>query len=119
MYNPLKIEQLLRERGLKNKTLLEYLGYKVQGGLIQAVSGDIRVSKLEKISDFFGVPVDTFFDRECEANGTITAGGISPRTIADEREQALRDLLKEKNQRIALLEDMVAMLKAQLKVDEK
>lgn len=60
MYNPLKIAQLLKERELKSKDLMEYIGYKVQGGLIHSVGGDIRASKLEKIADFFGVPIDTF-----------------------------------------------------------
>lgn len=119
MYNPLKIAQLLKERELKSKDLMEYIGYKVQGGLIHTVGGDIRASKLEKIADFFGVPIDTFFDRQCEVPGAVTVVGISPRKIAEEREQSLRDLIKEKDRRIALLEEMVEILKSQKKIDEK
>lgn len=119
MYNPKKIGDLLQQRGLKNKQLLVHLGYNERSGLLQSVSGDIRVSKIERIADFFGVPIDTFFDREKEIPMTETANGISPRKLAEEREQALRNLLKEKDQRIALLEDMVSMLKAQIKADEK
>lgn len=115
MYNPKKIEDLLRQRGLKNKQLLIHLGYNERGGLLQSVSGDIRVSKLEKIADFFGLPIDTFFDRNIKLGSQderIPSGTADPVNIAYEREQSLRDLLKEKDRRIQLLEEMVEMLKS-------
>lgn len=115
MYNPKKIEDLLQQRGLRNKQLLIHLGYNERSGLLQSVSGDIRVSKLEKIADFFGVPMDTFFDRDIKSGSQderVTKGKADSVNIAYEREQSLRDLLKEKDRRIQLLEEMVEMLKS-------
>jgi len=46
MYNPQRIIQLLEDRGLKNKDLLDFIGKNWNGSLQQVVNGDIRVSKL-------------------------------------------------------------------------
>ena len=105
MYNPQKIIDLLEERRVKARDLLTFLGKNWNGSVSQVVNHDIRVSKIERIADFFQVPIDTFFDRETPALGT------SPTSAATARVSDLERLLAEKDKRIALLEDMVSLLK--------
>lgn len=115
MYNPQKIIDLLNQTGVSNKTLLDYLGKNWNGSLTSIIKGDIRVSKLEKIADFFGVPVDEFFDREPAVNG-VRVGGVRNNVhhfSVSTDPSALQQLIEEKDKRIALLEDMVAILKGE------
>lgn len=118
MYNPQKIITLLESGGIKKRELLEYLGKNWNGSVESIIKGDIRVSKLEKIADFFGVPVDTFFDREVSAASSVSVGGIKNRvhnfSIGTSSENAaLKTLIDEKDKRIKLLEEMVEILKSQ------
>lgn len=113
MYNPQKVIDLVNEAGVSNKTLLDYLGKNWNGSLISIIKGDIRVSKLEKIADFFGVSIDEFFDRDPAVNG-VRVGGVRNNVHhfnVNTETAALQQLVEEKDKRIALLEDMVAMLK--------
>ncbi len=105
MYNPQKIIDLLEERRVKARDLLTFLGKNWNGSVSQVVNHDIRVSKIERIADFFQVPIDTFFDRE-----TPVLNGV-PSNSAAARISDLECLLAEKDKRIALLEDMVSLLK--------
>lgn len=115
MYNPQKVIDLLKASGVTNKALLDYMQKNFNGSLKGIIQGDIRVSKLEKIADFFGVPVDEFFDREPNVRGVMVAGvrnhvhhfSVNP-DIA-----AMQALIEEKEKRIKVLEDLVALLKAQ------
>lgn len=63
MYNGKKILELLSERNLKQKDLLEALGTRENGSVSRFVKGDIKASRLEEIADYFGVSIDTFFER--------------------------------------------------------
>lgn len=122
MYNPNKIYELLRERGIKNKDFLEALGKQWNGSVRQVIEGQIRVDKLEAIADFFGVPTDMFFDRKpgalsgCDNNGVWVDGrghrlkNIQVGCLSDTH--SLEILLAEKDKRIANLEDTIAILKA-------
>lgn len=115
MYNPQKIIDLLNQTGVTNKTLLDYLGKNWNGSLTSIIKGDIRVSKLEKIADFFGVPVDEFFDREPAVTG-VRVGGVRNNVhhfSVSTDPTALQQLIEEKDKRIALLEDMVSILKGE------
>ena len=105
MYNPQKITDLLEARRVKARDLLTFLGKNWNGSVAQVVNHDIRVSKIERIADFFQVPIDTFFDRE------TTILGEPQSTSAAARISDLERLLVEKDKRIALLEDMVSLLK--------
>ncbi|TFU93938.1 hypothetical protein E4T81_04925 [Barnesiella sp. WM24] len=116
MYNPQRVIDLLNERGLKKKQLISFMKYNEKVGLTQAISGDVRASKLEKMADFLGVPIDAFFDRtvQTEPNQTPAYSGVDDGNalmVIHEREKNLRSLLEEKDKRIAVLEDLVAMLK--------
>lgn len=113
MYNPQKIIDLASQSGVSNKVLLDYLGKNWNGSLASIIKGDIRVSKLEKIADFFGVSIDEFFDRDPAING-VKVGGVRNNVHhfnINTETTALKQLVEEKDKRIALLEDMVAILK--------
>lgn len=118
MYNPRKVIELVEASGVRGKELLDYMGKNWNGSVEAVIKGDIRVSKLEKIADFFGVPVDTFFDRETPNTGVLVGGvrnrvhhfSVGP-TISDINN--LQALIAEKDKRIAALEEIVTLLKKQ------
>lgn len=122
MYNPRKIIELVEANNVRYKELLNYLGKNWNGSLLAVIKGDIRVSLLEKIADFFGVPVDTFFDRECQ-NNCVSVGGtqnlVHHFSINSDNSSIkhLELLLEEKDKRIKLLEDYVELLKSAQKAD--
>ena len=64
MYNGQIIKQLLAEKNIQNKELLNYLGTEANSSLSQIVNGNPTVRRLEKVADFFGVSMDVFFNRE-------------------------------------------------------
>lgn len=116
MYNPRKIIELIESYGIQKKTLLDYLGKNWNGSVEAIIKGDIRVSKLEKIADFFGVPVDTFFDRDPEKSGVTVSGSknqVHHFSVNNNHnnEQHLRNLIDEKDKRIKLLEEMIELLR--------
>jgi len=128
MYNPQIIIDLLAERGIKNTELNEYLGYDKNAYIKQVIGADIRVSKLEKIADFFGVSIDTFFNRtQSKSNGSSVHISQTRRSSISVSQgcgdtESLNRLIAEKDKRIGTLEEMVSILKDQielLRVDKK
>lgn len=112
MYNPQKIYDLLSEHKLQQKELLRALGKNDKASLKQMCERDIRVSTLEKIADYFQVPVDTFFERA----GSVLISGNGHKVhhiyVGETIDvKLLENLLEEKDKRIRLLEDMVEILK--------
>lgn len=117
MYNSQIVRDLLEERGLKIRDLLDRIGGPANGSFKQAFDLDIRASKLEKLSDFFGVPIDTFFDRTKNNDGpsiNVSGNRRSRISVSQEvdAEGSLRALLSEKDKRIAVLEEMISLLKS-------
>lgn len=119
MYNWLKIKELLDKGKIPQKHLLDWLGSNYNGSLKNVIDVDIRASKLEKIADFFGLPIDYFFDRETRPSG-VSVSGVKNKvhhfSIGQndaEVIKSLRELLAEKEKRIELLEELNAVLKAQ------
>lgn len=89
------------------------MGKNWNGSIKGIISGDIRVSKLEKIADFFGVPVDEFFDRDPCING-VMVGGVRNKVhhfSVKTDTTSLQALIEEKDKRIKVLEELVALLK--------
>lgn len=119
MYNPQKVIDLIESCGVRRKELLTFMGKNWNGSVDAVIKGDIRVSKLEKIADFFGVPVDTFFDRDA-CNSGVQVGGLRNHVhnfsvgTSSKEKRVLEELLAEKEKRIQVLEDMVELLKKQL-----
>ena len=84
---------------------------------------DLGSSKLERIADFFKLPIDYFFDRDIyvdnsighhvNGNGNKVSGDITLSECKNELEK-LRLLIKEKEERIKDKDEMIALLKQQL-----
>lgn len=113
MYNPQKVIDLIKQTGVTNKALLDYMGKNWNGSIKSIITGDIRVSKLERIADFFGVPVDEFFDRNPNVNGVMVGGvrnNVHHFSVRSDP-SALQALIEEKDKRIKVLEEMVSLLK--------
>ena len=109
MYNGNIIRQLLVERNIPNKELLRYIGTEANPSLAQIVNGNPTVKRLEKVADFFGVSMDTFFERE----KTFKQIGISKSDDTSyyiEKIELLEKIIKEKDERIKLLENVNQLL---------
>lgn len=122
MYNSQRINDLLEERRLPKKALLDYLGKNWNGSLDLVVKGDIRVSKIERIADFFGVSIDTFFDRQSPNLGVMVGGAhnkVHHFSVGskDSEIKNLKSLLEEKDKRIKTLEEMIELLRRQIPTD--
>ncbi|MCM1356511.1 MAG: hypothetical protein NC212_08925 [Staphylococcus sp.] len=129
MYNPQKIIELLEERGIKNVDFLNSVTKGHSGALAPVINSDIKVSKLEKIADFFGVSIDTFFERDVKNSIIVGGSGNKVNNLSvnagcekdlerhikelETKIQNLETLLNEKEERITLLKDMIEMLKMQ------
>lgn len=100
MYKGKVIKELLAKYDKKNKDLLEYLGSTSNSTIAQLVNGNPTVSKLEQVADFFGVPMDVFFERTD--------------ILAIKSDQ--KDLLKQEN---AFLKEQVKQLEKQVNLLEK
>lgn len=117
MYNPQKVLDLLESTGAKNRELLDFMGKNWNGSVAQVISGDIRVSKLEKIADFFGVSVEEFFDRD-PANFGVNVGGrknnVHHFSVNNDKAalEAMNKLIEEKDKRIALMEAIIGAYKS-------
>ena len=101
MYNGNIIRQLLVERNIPNKELLRYIGTEANASLAQIVNGNPTVKRLEKVADFFGVSMDTFFEREKPFKQT---------GYYIEKIELLEKIIKEKDERIKLLENVNQLL---------
>lgn len=117
MYNGHIINELLIKQKKQAKDLLNYLQINTNGSLTQIVKGNPSASRLEKIADFFCVSTDTFFTREIPITDINSSGNISSAQLVhlDSKVKNLQSLIEEKDKRIALLEDMIDVLKAQNK----
>ena len=110
MYVGNRIKELLTERKQTNKELLKYLGTTCNSSLTQLTNGNPTAQRLEMLADFFGVPIDYFFDRGNDVNLSKSEADI---TIASLKEKIklLEELISEKNERINLLEHLLKIEK--------
>lgn len=84
-----KIEALLLDKKVKQKDLLSYIGITRNGYLKMKNQGDLKVSTLIKISEFFNISVDYFF------NDNTSSSDNTERDI-DIIFDALKAVVKEK-----------------------
>jgi len=117
MYNGQIINVLLKERGVKAKDLLDYLQVHSNGSISALVRGNPSAERLEKIADFFDVPIDSLFQRSKTYGYNVVGNSnhVANITIGQLRgkTKALEQIIEEKEKRIVLLEEMVEMLKKQ------
>lgn len=111
MYNGNIIKQLLLDKKATNKELLKYLGTEANASLAQIVNGNPTVKRLEKVADFFGVSMDVFFERT-KPYKDHSATIINNEHIYKEKIALLEQLIKEKDERIKLLENINQLLTA-------
>ncbi|MBQ7690467.1 MAG: hypothetical protein IJT30_04640 [Muribaculaceae bacterium] len=102
---------------MKAKDLLEYMQIQTNGSISSLVRGNPTAERLEKIADFFDVPIDALFQRGKNDGYNVVgnfsrAAGISFGELRG-RVKSLEQIILEKDKRIALLEDMVELLKRQ------
>jgi DNA-binding Xre family transcriptional regulator len=113
MFKGQRIIDLLIDRRKKKKDLYEYLGI-TPVGLDSIIKGsNVRAGNLEKIADFFKVPIDFFFDRdvynlpeeqaiEGEENKheemSVSQENIYLKRILEEKERTIQILLSQKKQ---------------------
>ena len=109
MYNGQIIKQLLAERNIPNKELLKYLGTEANSSLSQITNGNPTVKRLERVADFFGISMDTFFERE-KPYKSIMPSGNNNELFYKEKIELLEKLIKEKDERIKLLENVNQLL---------
>lgn len=110
MYNGKVIRRLLKERGILQKELLEYLYPDLQkrnGSIVQIENGNPTVKTLERIADFFKISMDIFFDRD---EHYTHRGGVSTNEY-QLRIESLEKLIAEKDKRIDLLEQLNQLFK--------
>ena len=100
MYNGNIIKQLLAEKKIQNKELLNYLGTEANSSLSHPT-----VRRLEKVADFFGVSMDVFFNRE-KPYQTFSTNDLNNLQLFKDKIELLEKLLEEKDKRIALLENL-------------
>ena len=122
MYNGQVINVLLKERGLRAKDLLEHLQLQSNGSITSLVKGNPTAERLEKIADFFDVPIDTLFQRAKSYGYNVigNSNNVASITIGElkGKAQAQDRIIEEKDKRIALLEDMITPLKQQLETSK-
>ncbi len=122
MYNGQEINVLLKERSLRAKDLLDYLQLQSNGSITSLVRGNPTAERLEKIADFFDVPIDRLFKRGKSYGCNVIESSIDATSITigelKGKVQALDRIIEEKDKRIALLEDMIALLKQQLETSK-
>ena len=123
MFKPQRINDLLESRRITKVDFCEKIGIStVTLNRTIEHGAEIGCLKLERIADFFGLPIDYFFDREeCRGDGnmivskkevdnssnnnTINGNGHTVHvTYCDRREiEHLKELLVEKERMIQLL----------------
>ena len=123
MYNGQVINVLLKERNLRAKDLLEFLQLQSNGSITSLVKGNPTAERLEKIADFFDVPIDVLFQRSKSYGYNVVGNSnhIANITIGElkGKAQAQDRIIEEKDKRIALLEEMILLLKQQLETSNK
>lgn len=117
MYNGQIINVLLKERNLRAKDLLEHLQLQSNGSITSLVRGNPTAERLEKIADYFDVPIDVLFKRNKTYGYNVVGNSnqVANITLGELRgkTKSLEKIIEEKDKRIALLEDMIALLKKQ------
>ena len=113
MYNGNKIKELLQQRKIANKKLIEYMGWRGNGQLHHVVDPDSAnptARILERIADFFQVPIDTFFDRDVPAHAYKSGlPSNNPIEALKKEIEYLQSLCLEKDKRLELQQQLIDM----------
>lgn len=69
MYNGKKINELLKQRQIKKKQLIDHLNI-TNSGMASIIRGNPTAKTLEQVADFFDVSIDVFFVRKRDSYET-------------------------------------------------
>lgn len=112
MYNGLIVKDLLKQKKVKQIDLIRYMDWQGSASVASFINRNPTASQLEKVADFFGVSIDTFFIRngaDGHKNNVIGNGNnvgninISDNHLAAENE-FLKDKIKQLEKQIEILE---------------
>lgn len=109
-----KILDLLKSCGKKKKDLLIFLGANWNGSINNIFRTDMRISRLEKIADFFNVSTDYLLGRSQLVSPVTITHSSNVRDFNNPNRQIfsdpgnLLDQLKEKDRVIALKDELIA-----------
>ena len=129
MYNGIIISTLLEERKISKKEFLAAMEWSSFSQYRQLVTGNPTARVLERVADFFQVPIDTFFVRNCLVAPSVVGNGntfnnnnsvVITNQLQHAHIETLEKLIDEKDKRILLLEKLLASLEnRQLKDSEE
>lgn len=105
MYNGKVIKSLLNAQGKKAKDLLVHMGMNDNAPITPLINGNPSASRLERIADFFEVPIDMFFVRGAEVSGTQKESRLVDAKYIDELLAIKDQQLTEKDMEIARLRE--------------
>lgn len=112
MYNGLIVKDLLKQKNVKQIDLIRYMDWQGSASVASFMNRNPTASQLEKVADFFGVSIDTFFIRngsDAQKNNVIGNGNnvgnihINDTALATENE-FLKDKIKQLEKQIEILE---------------
>lgn len=112
MFNGLILKELLKQKNKKQIDLIRYMNWNGSGSVASFINRNPTASQLERVADFFGVPIDTFFIRngsDPQKNNVIGNGNsvgnihINDTALATENEY-LKDKIKQLEKQIEILE---------------
>lgn len=112
MYNGLIVKELLKQKKVKQKDLIEFMNWQGSSNVASFMNRNPTASQLERVADFFGVSIDTFFIRngsDPQKNNVIGNGNhvgnihISDAALVTENEY-LKDKIKQLEKQIEILE---------------
>lgn len=95
-----KIRVLVNNKRLKQKELAEILGVTPHGVTYKFEKESMTVSDLEKLAEYFSVPISYFFDLEPGLPTTNEKGGCIDCYKKEAIIETLKSQLKEKESRI-------------------
>lgn len=117
MYNGIIISTLLEERKISKKEFLAAMEWSSFSQYRQLVTGNPTARVLERVADFFQVPIDTFFVRNCLVAPSVVGNGntcnnsnsvVITNQLQHAHIETLEKLIDEKDKRILLLEKLLA-----------
>lgn len=112
MFNGLIIKELLKQKNKRQVDLIRYMKWNGSASVSSFINRNPTASQLERVADFFGVSIDTFFIRngsDPQKNNVIGNGNnvgnihINDTALATENEY-LKDKIKQLEKQIEILE---------------
>jgi len=118
MYNGHQVKILLTLQDVSAATLAKQIYGNNRRSLHNLIYGNPSVEIIEKVADFFHVPIDTFFVRSVDVNEDAPSGELD-KTYINLLIAAKDDTIKKQEEQISILRSENKSLKRQLKAGQK